>query len=59
MMRQHAVGSDRASRTTPTILSSSSSTRIGVGGFEDSVLALSAGFVGSTNVAIACEALKS
>jgi hypothetical protein len=59
MMRQHAVGSDRAKRTMPAKSSRDSSARIGGREFEHSVPVLSAGGLGSTNVSIAGEALKS
>jgi hypothetical protein len=59
MMRQHAFASDRAKRTTPASHSSLSRARIGVRGFDDSVLVLSTRLVGRMNVSIACGALKS
>jgi len=59
MMRQHAVGSDSARRTTPARPSILSSARIGVRVIEHSVLALSARGLKNANVSIAGEALKS
>jgi hypothetical protein len=58
MMRQHAVGSYRAMRTTPAKSSRLLSARIGVRVLEHSVLALSSEDLGCTNVSIAGEALK-
>ena len=58
-MKQQACEAGRAKRPTPAKVAILSSARIGVRVFEDSVLALSARFVGGTNVSIACGALKS
>jgi hypothetical protein len=58
MMRQHAVGSDRARRTTPTTQSTSSDARIGVRVFADSVLVGVIRIERCSNVAIASEALE-
>jgi hypothetical protein len=58
-MKHRDFEAGRVKSSTPAKAAILSSTRIGVRGFDDSVLALSARLVGRANVSVACGALKS